>query len=170
MVNMQLIVEMGSQGIAVWGKRSRRTSRVTLLVEVDDKFVVIRDLSRGVWFLPGGKMKKNESIEETAKREALEELGLEIMPKKVIKTFHVTLISRDTGEKHEIHPFISVYSTKIGGTLRERYSPNKRVFLVGKCDVLDLLQQCKVPDKGESEGMKPYVTVSIETLQQFLSS
>ena len=163
----ELTVEVGSECIDVWRKPwAKRAARVTLLVGLDDQFVVVKDISKGLWFLPGGGMERNESIEETAKREAVEELGLEIRVEKVIQTFHVTLISRETGGKCRIHPFISVYATATGGTLKEGYSPSKRLFLIGKDEILTLLQH---GDRSREEDyLKPHRLVSIETVRQFL--
>jgi 8-oxo-dGTP diphosphatase len=54
-------------------------------VDFGDQFVIVRDTSNGFWFLPGGGVEQNESVEETAKREALEELGLGIKINRVIR-------------------------------------------------------------------------------------
>jgi 8-oxo-dGDP phosphatase len=39
---------------------------------------------RGKWYLPAGRMEKNESIEDAVKREVAEETGLEFKPKSLI--------------------------------------------------------------------------------------
>jgi 8-oxo-dGTP pyrophosphatase MutT (NUDIX family) len=73
---------------------------VTLLVDLGEQFAIVADTSHGLWFLPGGGVEQNESIEDTAKREAVEELGLEVKVRKIIKTYHVTL--RSTAGKERL--------------------------------------------------------------------
>ena len=56
---------------------------VVLLLESDEKIIFVkRSLQRkslpGKWSLPSGKVEKNEEVFETAKREAKEELDVEL--------------------------------------------------------------------------------------------
>ncbi len=49
-----------------------------VLIERNDQFLLICEASqkcRGKWFLPGGKVDKNESLSEAAMREVYEEAG-----------------------------------------------------------------------------------------------
>jgi hypothetical protein len=57
---------------------------------------------------------------------------LEIKIEKIVQTFNVTLISKDTREKYEILPFISVYCTVTGGKFEERSETEKQVLLIEK--------------------------------------
>ena len=166
MLHHELSIEVGPQCISVWKKPwAKRLARVTLLVDFNDHFAIVRDPSKGIWFLPGGGVEQNESIEETAKREAVEELGLEIRVIRILKTFHVTLISKETGEKLKIHPFIAVYATCTGGQLKTEYSPTKKIFLMKKDECNNLLQDFEIPE--EYEGMKPYLYISKEIIREF---
>ena len=52
------------------------------LIENDDNYLLVQENSlrwKNHWFLPGGKSEKNESPEQTAKREAKEEIGCDIV-------------------------------------------------------------------------------------------
>ena len=145
-----------------WAERS---SRVTLLVDFDEQFAIVMDTQYGYWFLPGGGVEQNESIEEAARREAFEELGLEVRINQVIKAFYVTLNSKETKERLKIPPFIVVHATPIGGQLKTGYAPNRKVVLVRKDKCDSLLRNFEVPKKYE--WMKPYFFVSKETIREF---
>lgn len=166
MSHRELRIEVEPQSISVW-KRSwaERSSRVTLLVDFDEQFAVIRDTQDGYWFLPGGGVEPNESIEEAARREAFEELGLEVEVNQVIKVFCVTLNSKETKEQLRIPPFIVVHATPIGGQLKTGYAPNRKVVLIRKDKCNNLLRNFEVPK--EYEWMKPYFFVSKETIREF---
>jgi hypothetical protein len=125
------------------------------------------DTSNGFWFLPGGGVEPDELIEETARREASEELGLEIKINQVIKAFYVTLISKETGEQLKIPPFIVVHATLIGGKLKTEYAPNRKIILVKKKHCKRLLQDFRIPN--EYECMKPYHHVSKEVVRQIVT-
>jgi 8-oxo-dGTP pyrophosphatase MutT (NUDIX family) len=59
---------------------SSRTSVRVVLIDPDDRVLLlaIRDPDDGriVWFVPGGGVEPGESLEETARRELAEEIGL----------------------------------------------------------------------------------------------
>jgi mutator protein MutT len=44
----------------------------------------LQDSFGGYWEFPGGKREKNETIEDCLAREALEELGIQILPEKLL--------------------------------------------------------------------------------------
>jgi len=167
MLHRELSIEVKPHCISIWKKPwAKRFARVTLLVDFDDQFVIVMDASNGFWFFPGGGVEQNESIEETAKREAAEELGLEIRINRIVKTFDVTLISRQTRERLKIHPFIVVHATCIGGQLKTEYAPKRKIVLIKKDQCGNLLQDFEVPE--EYECMKPYLYISKQTVQDFL--
>ena len=167
MLTRQLSIEMEAECISVWTKPwSNRSARVTLLVDFGSRFAVVTDPRSGFWFLPGGGVEQGESIEEAAKREAVEELGLEVNVNRVIATFNVTLISKDTREHLKIPPFAVVHVTPTGGQLKKRYAPNREIILVRKGGHNILLQNMKLP--VEYGWMKPYFCISREVVQELL--
>ncbi|MDH5459944.1 MAG: NUDIX hydrolase [Candidatus Bathyarchaeota archaeon] len=166
MLHREISVEVEPRCISLWKESwAKRFARATLLVDFGDQFAIVMDASNGFWFLPGGGVEQNESIEETAKREAAEELGLEIKINRIIETFHVTLISRETKEQLKIHPFIVVHATCIGGQLKTEYAPKRKIFLIRREECDNLLRDFEVPE--EYECMKPYLYISKETIREF---
>jgi hypothetical protein len=163
----QLSIEVDAQCISVLKKQqSERSARVTLLVDFDDRFAVVTDHRTGLWFLPGGGVEENESIEDAAKREAVEELGLDVNVSRVIAAFDLTLIAKDTREHLKIPPFIVVLAIPIGGQLRKKYAPNRKILLVRNGKSNTLPDNLKIP--AEYEWMKPYLRVSREVVREFI--
>jgi ADP-ribose pyrophosphatase YjhB (NUDIX family) len=136
-------------------------------VDFDDGFPIVMDTQCGFWFLPGGGLERTESVEEAAKREAVEELGLQIRIRKIAETFHVTLNSRETGEKLRIHPFVVAYATVARGQLKTEYAPKRIIVFMKKDACNSLLKDFEIPE--EYECMKPYLYVSREVVREFLS-
>jgi hypothetical protein len=167
MLHRELRIEVEHWCISRWKEPwARRYARVTLLVDFDDQFAIVIDPSNGFWFLPGGGVEQNESIEETAKREAAEELGLEIKINRIIKTFYVTLISKQTKEQLRIPPFIAVHATPIKGQIKTEYAPNRKIILIKKKNCKGLLLHFQIPKKYEC--MKPYHSISKEVVRQLV--
>lgn len=165
MSHHELSLEVEQRCISVWKEQwAKRTARVTLLVDFGDQFVIIMDASNGFWFLPGGGVEQGESIEKAAKREALEELGLEIKINHAMKEFHVTLMSKKTKEQLIIPPFTLVHAVPVKGQLNAEYAPNRKILLVKKKDCKKLLHGFKIPT--EYECMSPYYYVSKEVVRQ----
>jgi 8-oxo-dGTP diphosphatase len=48
---------------------------------------------KGLWSLPGGKLENDETLEQTAMREVLEETGLRFHPQHFVGEFHIALPS-----------------------------------------------------------------------------
>lgn len=138
-----------------------------MLVDFGDQFIIVIDTSNGFWFLPGGGIEQNESIEDAAKREAAEELGLEVRIDQVVKTFRITLVSRETREQLKIPSFVVVHATPVGGQLKTEYAPNRKIILVKKKNRRNLLHSLRTPK--EYECMKPYHHVSKEVVRQLVT-
>jgi ADP-ribose pyrophosphatase YjhB (NUDIX family) len=149
----------------LWTKRS---ARVTLLVDYDERIIVVMDTSNGFWFLPGGGVEPNETIEEAAKREAIEEFGLKIEIQRIAEVFYITLVSRRAGRRLEIVPFIVIHAKSAGGRIKKEYAPNRKIVLVEKKDGKNLLRDLKIPK--ECECMKPYYYVSKEVVRLLATS
>jgi len=167
MSHLELSIEVEPRCISLWREPwAGRFARVTLFVDFGDQIVIVMDPSNGFWFLPGGGIEQNESLEDAAEREAAEELGLKIKITRRIKTFHVTLISKKTGEQLKIHPFIAVHAKPTRGKLKTEYAPNRKILLVRKNEFDNLLRDFKVSE--EYECMKPYHYISKEIIRKFL--
>ena len=72
---------------------------------------------KGFWSIPGGALETGESLLEGVRREAREELGLEIEVGELVEVFE--RITRDAAGRVEYHYVLADYlCTVTGGTLR----------------------------------------------------
>jgi len=53
-------------------------SAMVLLIDGDGRLLMQRRVGTGAWHVPGGYLEPGESVEQTARREALEESGLTV--------------------------------------------------------------------------------------------
>jgi 8-oxo-dGTP pyrophosphatase MutT (NUDIX family) len=63
------------------------TLGVRLLLVKDNSVLLVRHTYQNLWYLPGGRVKKWESLEQTARREAQEELGASLGGLQLFGTF-----------------------------------------------------------------------------------
>jgi ADP-ribose pyrophosphatase YjhB (NUDIX family) len=71
---------------------------VMVLVENDGRYVFIQEAmpKRGYpWFIPAGVVEPGESIVEAAKRETLEESGLAVEPRQILRIEHFIPYGQD---------------------------------------------------------------------------
>jgi ADP-ribose pyrophosphatase YjhB (NUDIX family) len=112
-------IEMGEWefGVLRESQRDGRSSDVTLFILVDGQVVVIQKPFHpaGVYRAPSGGIIPGEGIEETAKREALEETGLMIELKRYLLRAKPTFICKDEKIKWTSHVFLAI---KQGGELK----------------------------------------------------
>lgn len=69
---------------AYWKVFSPSTFGVRLLYLRNNKVALVRHSYIDQWYLPGGQLKKGETIEEALKREIKEELDIDILKKPMI--------------------------------------------------------------------------------------
>ena len=68
-----------------------------VVVRLHDRFLLVQEAKHGSsWYLPAGRMEPGESFVETARRETLEEAGIEIEPTSVFRIEHTP--NRHSGE------------------------------------------------------------------------
>jgi ADP-ribose pyrophosphatase YjhB (NUDIX family) len=90
---------------AKWWLLRPITTGVRVMVLNGDQVLLIRHTYQGGWFMPGGGLKRNETLEEAARRELREETGLTVGRMDVAgvftnvfegKTDHVVLFRTET--------------------------------------------------------------------------
>ena len=82
----------------------------------DDEVLLVRrgkPPGMGLWSLPGGRQELGETAEETARRELLEETGLECGP--LMLAGHVDSIHRDAAGRIEFHYTILDFAARYEG-------------------------------------------------------
>jgi 8-oxo-dGTP diphosphatase len=96
------------------GAEQRPVVGVGVVVVADDRILLIqrgRDPGRGLWTVPGGKVRFGETLRQTALRETREETGLEVEVGDVAWVGEII----DSGHHIVINDF---FATVTGGTLR----------------------------------------------------
>lgn len=91
---------------------------VDLVVECPDGIVLgqrSNEPAKGEWFVPGGRVKKGESLEEAVHRVAMEELGVDIKISEKLGVFeHFYETSEVGGEKHYVAHGFRVWTEDVG--------------------------------------------------------
>jgi len=121
-----------------------RAHDVTLFIFNGDRLALIRKpmFQRPIYRAPSGGLNPGESFEEGAKREALEETGLEIELEKYLLRIHVRFTAdddhldwtshvfqaREVGGRLEVHDTSEIAET-IYGTIEELQGPIRQALL-----------------------------------------
>lgn len=80
-----------------------RISIKVLILSEDDELLVVQDTTNGTWEVPGGGLDHGESIQQTAVREIMEELGVTLL-KHDAEPLAITL-----GEHPNNYPTLMLY-------------------------------------------------------------
>lgn len=88
----------------------------TVAIFDGDKILMGRRRDNNRWTNPGGHLEEGESPEEGAKREVLEETGVELDKVKFLVTEDVTT---PTGKKYRIHAYRAEKPEGQGSTMKE---------------------------------------------------
>lgn len=83
--------------------------RVAVLVRTKNGIVLEKN-KIGYYFLVGGRIKVNESSEEAAKREVMEEIGIDIKEMR-LKAIVENFFTQESHENHPVQEICFVYST-----------------------------------------------------------
>jgi 8-oxo-dGTP pyrophosphatase MutT (NUDIX family) len=71
-------------------KRKRKMSCEAVVFDSKGRVLLVRQgIDRGDWELPGGKLKKRESLPDAIVRELKEETGMEVTPLRVVGVFYI---------------------------------------------------------------------------------
>ena len=99
------------------GPRKIILNAATTIIEKDGKILLQRRTDNGKWGLIGGLMEMNETFQETAIREVLEETGLEVRLDSFLGIFHNHNMVWSSGDQaHVVTAFFT--ASIVSGTPR----------------------------------------------------
>jgi 8-oxo-dGTP pyrophosphatase MutT (NUDIX family) len=76
---MKFLYTLGYQLVLLfWRFTHPITLGVRLLLTMDDRVMLVKHTYQRCWYMPGGRVKKWETLEQAARREAQEELGAKL--------------------------------------------------------------------------------------------
>jgi len=104
----------------------------------------------GAWGLPGGYMEPGETLEETARREAYEETGLEVGEMSLYGVFSGPQFFHVYPNGDQVHNVTAVYLTSdFSGEMRADPAEGLEVRFF---DIAGLPEQISAPDRPVIEG------------------
>lgn len=112
--------------------------------------VLLQKRYDGGWGLPGGLMELGESLEDTAKREVLEETGLIIEDLKLLGIFSGPEYYLKVSNGDEFYSVTAVYYTRnVKGDLVIDYNES---------ETMQYFSLFKLPDGLDGRYIEPYIT------------
>ena len=93
---------------------------VGVVIHEGDRIVLIRrdkEPSRGLWTFPGGAVELGESLQDAARREALEETGLRVKVGEVATVID-NMVHDEKGRVQYHYVIVDYVARPVGGTLR----------------------------------------------------
>jgi 8-oxo-dGTP diphosphatase len=93
---------------------------VGVIIRQGDRIALVRrdkEPSKGLWTFPGGAIELGESLRDAARREALEETGLQVEVGEVATVID-NIVRDETGSFRYHYVIVDYHARPLGGTLR----------------------------------------------------
>jgi 8-oxo-dGTP diphosphatase len=93
---------------------------VGVIIRQGDRIALVRrdkEPSKGLWTFPGGAIELGESLGDAARREALEETGLDVKVGEVATVID-NIVRDETGRIRYHYVIVDYHACPLGGTLR----------------------------------------------------
>jgi len=87
------------------------TGAAVLVMDQQDRLLLLQRTDNGLWGLPGGAMEPGESLQETAKRETKEETGLDVEQLVLFDVFSGPELFYRYPNGAQVHNVTVVYQT-----------------------------------------------------------
>jgi mutator protein MutT len=120
------------------------TIGVRIIIINDNKVLLVKHSYGGKWYLPGGKVEKNESLREAIKRELKEELNIDL------KEFDLFGAYSNNNEYKNDH--IIIYLTKEKVILKKHYN-----IEIEKVEFFDVKKLPSNVSPGTKRRIKEYL-------------
>ncbi len=105
------------------------TTRTRVLILNDDRVLVVKNrIGEGKWSLPGGGIKKNESLVDGAIREVKEETGIKLLNSQLIK------LESSKSLTHKLKFNLESYYVNLGSKIK----PNPRLVEIAQCSWINI--------------------------------
>jgi 8-oxo-dGTP diphosphatase len=117
---------------------------VGVIIRRNNQIVLVqrgKEPSKGLWTFPGGAIELGESLQEAARREALEETGLDVELEEVATVLD-NVVRDDTGRVQYHYVIVDYLARPVGGTLRPGSDVSQaRWFRISELDELEMTEK-----------------------------
>jgi 8-oxo-dGTP pyrophosphatase MutT (NUDIX family) len=123
----------------------------------DDRVLLVRSRDNGRWFLPGGLQELGETVAETAVREVREELGVTLVPGRLMAVYSGDRWIRRYANGDELQSLTFLLELRVDGDLAGRV----------RLDTAELSDWCWCPLDALPDDMQDYARDMCDVIRAF---